>query len=59
MKAPFIRAPRCLLRTDSHCADPGACIAAATCVERVKVRQQLAGAKRKPVQGAPLRSARR
>jgi len=55
--APLVRAPRCLLRADSHCMDPAACLAASTCVERIKVRQQLAGFKRAP--RSPLRSGRK
>jgi hypothetical protein len=56
-RAPLVPAPRCLLRTDTHCTDPSTCIATAGCVERIKVRQQLAGFKRK--QPGPLRSGRR
>jgi hypothetical protein len=55
----MVRAPRCLLRTDSHCKDPGACLSVAACVDHIKVRQQLAGFKRKPVPGGPLRSQKR
>lgn len=56
---PLVRAPRCTFRTDSHCVDPDTCLGMMRCVERVKVHQQLAGAKRKPPAGYPLRSARR